>query len=81
MGCRKTLVYTLDAIDHSDQPVIFRVYKSGRSYYISPISFDFENPNKYKDEHLCHPSVTGIESIKREVMLVFHAKVQKVSFE
>lgn len=41
------------------------VYKAGRTYRIT--SGD--------EQHLCHPSVTSIDKVKREAFLVFHVKV------
>lgn len=51
------------------EPVSHRVYKSGRSFYISGPDFK---------EHLCHPSVTSREAIKREIYLVYKTKVTNI---
>lgn len=40
------------------------VYKAGNSYWIS-------HGNK---EHLCHPSVRGLDDTRREAVIVFHVK-------
>ena len=45
------------------------VYKSGRSIWISAGN---------SREHLCHPSVRSVESVKREIFLVFQKKVTSI---
>jgi hypothetical protein len=45
-------------------PAMVHVYKSGRNYRIA---YGLER-------HLCHPSVRGIETVKREAMHVFGIK-------
>lgn len=45
------------------------VYKSGRSFYVTGPNFT---------EHLCHPSVSGHEAIKREIYLVYQTKITNI---
>lgn len=43
------------------------VYKSGRSFYLS----------HGNSEHLCHPSIRGLDDTKREAYLVFHFSAER----
>ena len=48
----------------------FSVSKRGRSIYIQEIG---------GHRHLCHPSVNSIESVKREILLVYHVSVSEAA--
>jgi len=52
----------------------FRVYKSGRSFYISP-------SGEFGKEHLCHPSVQDERKICSEILLVYHCKVTNIKYD
>lgn len=54
-----------------DREERYFVYRKGRSITIS-------SPNFY--EHLCHPSVGSEESVLREILLVWQAKVDRVEY-
>ncbi|HDH7780819.1 TPA: hypothetical protein PJH62_003415 [Acinetobacter nosocomialis] len=66
-----SLLYTLDAVDTITQNLVsFEVYESDSGYHILPLS-----PDCKKGEHLCHPSVRSFNDIKREILIVFQARI------
>lgn len=50
----------------------FSVYKEGRSTYIR--NFDGQ-------DHWCHSSVGSVESVKKEIMLVFAISVTEIQMQ
>ncbi|HUD41913.1 MAG TPA: hypothetical protein VMR06_07915 [Dokdonella sp.] len=73
MAKARTLLFVAEGKDLSGNPDSVWVYKQGGSYYLS--SFGVSGRT-----HLCHPSVRDQEGIKREILLVFHFKVEKVIY-
>jgi hypothetical protein len=66
---KRELLFVAEGEGPGGEPASHWVYKSGRSYYVSGPNFT---------EHLCHPSVTSHEAIKREIFLVYQTKVTNV---
>lgn len=66
---KRELIFVAEGEDGDGRKAKYSVYKSGRSFYI-------RGPNSY--EHLCHPSVTNHEAIKKEILLVFHTQVTSI---
>lgn len=66
---KRELLFVAEGEGPNGEARSHRVYKSGRSFYVSSPNFP---------EHLCHPSVTSREDIKREIFLVFGTKVTNI---
>lgn len=66
---KRELLFIAEGEDSDGKPRSHWVFKSGRSFYISGPNFT---------EHLCHPSVTSHEAIKREIYLVYQTKVTNI---
>lgn len=62
----KKLTHVADCVAFDGTPTTIWVYTAGRSFYIATQS----------QEHLCHPSVTDMSGVKREIALVFQARVE-----
>ncbi|WP_106639773.1 hypothetical protein [Allosphingosinicella vermicomposti] len=60
---KEQLIGRLHGETSGGDPMMVRIYKTGRSYRLSGAR-----------DHLCHPSVKDIEGVKREALLVFHLK-------
>lgn len=66
---KRELLFIAEGESSDGSPKSHWVYKAGRSFYVSGPNFT---------EHLCHPSVTNHEAIKREIFLVYQTKVTRI---
>ena len=70
----RQFLFTAESEQEDGSIKSFRVYKSGRDFYISP-------SGEFGREHLCHPSVRDQSKIKTEIMLVYHCKVTNIRYD
>lgn len=66
---KRELLFIAKGENDKGESCSHNVHKNGGSIFVSGPNFK---------EHLCHPSVSSAEQIKREIYLVFQTKVTDI---
>ncbi|WP_363798444.1 hypothetical protein ABU614_01120 [Lysobacter firmicutimachus] len=61
--------FDVHAVDSKGNPSTYTVRKRGRTVYIHGLD---------GRRHLCHPSVVDVDGVKREIAIVFQARVTRI---
>ncbi|GEM_PF-2346307 len=71
MAAKKELWFEAEGEEQDGKKPSLRVYRRGKAILV-------EGPN-FKD-HVCHPSITNAELVKREIFHVFGIKVASIKY-